>query len=181
MAISAGLDDLAARAWRNGRRSGFKIRRRNTCRFESDRPHHRSPEVIKVARRGSRASSTAFAASCDSLLARRMRLKQVKLAPKVAAGPIVGEGVVDWIAGLRRRAKARADEKRALRAEAEALLAGSTRIAALLELDARAAVAEDVSARRRIEALRMFVYDLAPRPPRSDTATRMLYRDRRHS
>lgn len=32
-------DGPNVRAWRNGRRSGFKIRRSNPCRFESDRPH----------------------------------------------------------------------------------------------------------------------------------------------
>lgn len=35
-----GLDSRPARAWRNGRRGGLKIRSRKTCRFESDRPHH---------------------------------------------------------------------------------------------------------------------------------------------
>ncbi len=54
------------RAWRNGRRSRLKICRSNTCRFESDRPHHpkikdpgrpcegRGPCLRRAARRRSR-------------------------------------------------------------------------------------------------------------------------------
>lgn len=32
--------------WRNGRRSGFKIRRRKACRFESDLGYHRKNSVL---------------------------------------------------------------------------------------------------------------------------------------
>ncbi len=53
----------AKRAWRNGRRSGLKIRRSNTCRFESDRPHHfltvmrraLPPDAVFRVRRGAAA------------------------------------------------------------------------------------------------------------------------------
>ena len=71
----------------------------------------------------------------------------------------------------------RAADRAALLAEARALLDDGGRVAALLALDARAATsAGDRRALRRINALRVTVAELAPRPSRPDTATRMHYR-----
>lgn len=77
---------------------------------------------------------------------------------------------------IERWGERRAAEQAALRAEAAALLAEG-RMAALLALDARAAaLAGDGKALRRLNRLRLVVNDLAPRPRKPDTATRMLYR-----
>lgn len=82
--------------------------------------------------------------------------------------------MLGWIRGWLAR---RAADRAALLAEARALLDDGGRTSALLALDARAAAsAGDRRALRRINALRVALAELAPRPPRPDTATRMHYR-----
>lgn len=71
----------------------------------------------------------------------------------------------------------RAADRAALLAEAQALLENGDRSAALLALDARAAASVgDPPTLRRINALRAVLSEIAPRPSRPDTATRMHYR-----
>lgn len=71
----------------------------------------------------------------------------------------------------------RAADRATLLAEARALLDDGGRTSALLALDARAAASVgDHRTLQRINALRAAVAELAPRPSRPDTATRMHYR-----
>lgn len=82
-----------------------------------------------------------------------------------------------WLAWFRDRRRRLAAKREALRNEAQELLAGGSRMAAMLDLDARmSAAADDPAERRRLEAVRAIVNELAPREPRADTATRMHYR-----
>ncbi len=81
---------------------------------------------------------------------------------------------MSWI---RRWLEARAADRANLLAEAHDLLAEGGRTGAIAALDAQAAASVgDPKALRRVNALRLVLSDISPRPARSDTATRMHYR-----
>lgn len=82
---------------------------------------------------------------------------------------------IEAVARLR---AARALDRAEIEADAQVLLGQKSRSGALWELrEQEQSVGDDRDARRRIQAIRDAVFRLSPRPPKADTATRMLYRD----